>query len=1251
MTAEALSLSAQLARDTVGRWIRGTTVPTLATLRRAEGVLSAQLGYPVDLSAAARERRSSRRPIRQAPGMIPGSAHRGDVMAYLRTLIRWLNADPWPRDPRLAGPVLTPGAIERRLRVVSRSQDGRQRILGADELADQASRLVVLGGPGSGKTWLAMRLARQCAEKALTALAAGQPLDEVELPLFTTCSRVFSAPGDIRQAIISAALNHVADLGDPQATDALRRMFAARDKATLLVVDSLDEAPGSDERLRQADWLPWRIAITSRPSAWHGQLSIEHEHDSHRVGTLMPLSYPGDVQAFIRSWFKDQPERGEDLIGQIARSPGLQQSATVPLILAFYCILGGQARLPEFRRDVHALVLRRIVTGRWRGSGEPPPDPGKCMKTLRKWAWSNAECDSRSGIGTWADDIHTKPSPHRALDHVAVPIGLPDLDTRKVTRRFIHRSLREQLVAEYVAALPVQQAARNLLPHLWYDADWEYAAPAAIAMHPQHDHLLRELATLTSGTHQVADSLEALDRDQEWQRLLARIASESHEDDWSPQAAKIISRALIRLIDAADIAITDEVWRGGIPPRQFRTQLLTLMKRQPDPAVVSRLMRWVIQLAPTTTSRREAGKALLLLLAGARTPVVAKELVNGLEQLSSAPDDRRRNRNALITLISARNADWDLCEQLCAEQWFSSRAWHMFIFKAPTAGISQDRADKERDGEVAAPIVDAVARLALSADEKRQAREALTGMLAYQIAGQHVHRSMLDDDRTNPFMIPPLAAGVARLAPGGEDKRQARDALSGLLHRAADGNSAAALAQALTQLDPTPQEEHQIRQALLTQLRRTARSAIADMLLDVLSRLTPTEDDKRQIQDALHERLRNPRSRVNDWRDLARIRTRLQSADPIAELDLGEDYRRQAEEILVARLADAADAEQAARLASLVSTLGPTEHCRRQAEEILLARLADAADAADAEQAARLASLVSTLGLTEHCRRQARHTLLVLLDQCALRPEISTLPLRVVDQIVALNPTDHDKRRARETILALLARHAGPEPADDALCHWTACLAKALSQLGTVTATQDASQTIESLLSLLTTQPGRNPSPGRDLTEAIIELAATPAQRRNARETLTGLLTKLHSETTRYLPETAAYLADGLARLSATAEDQRESRETLLAVMARQTDSGTATNIASALLKLSPGTQEKHLARNKLLMLANNEPGADRSRRLIDTIAQLELTADDVGILQKWAAGHTAELLATVRRNTTVTDWIALRATLFAEHQ
>ena len=65
MMAEALSLGAQLARDTVGRWIRGTTVPTPSSLQAVEEVLGARLGFAIDLSAAVSERRSTQQRNRQ----------------------------------------------------------------------------------------------------------------------------------------------------------------------------------------------------------------------------------------------------------------------------------------------------------------------------------------------------------------------------------------------------------------------------------------------------------------------------------------------------------------------------------------------------------------------------------------------------------------------------------------------------------------------------------------------------------------------------------------------------------------------------------------------------------------------------------------------------------------------------------------------------------------------------------------------------------------------------------------------------------------------------------------------------------------------------------------------------------------------------------------------------------------------------------------------------------------------------------
>ena len=84
----------------------------------------------------------------------PGPAGRGEITVYLQALIDWLSSDPWPRDPQFGGSVLTPAAIERKLRITTQGRD-REQDLDADALAQQCERLVILGGPGAGKTWLA----------------------------------------------------------------------------------------------------------------------------------------------------------------------------------------------------------------------------------------------------------------------------------------------------------------------------------------------------------------------------------------------------------------------------------------------------------------------------------------------------------------------------------------------------------------------------------------------------------------------------------------------------------------------------------------------------------------------------------------------------------------------------------------------------------------------------------------------------------------------------------------------------------------------------------------------------------------------------------------------------------------------------------------------------------------------------------------------------------------------------------------
>jgi hypothetical protein len=813
-------------------------------------------------------------------GLPPGPADRCETAWYLKTLIDWLNSDPWPQHRQFGGPLLTPAAIERKLRVTagrwrpsgtvvsagpgsslvrgrrSAGSDGhagrhaRENNLDADELVQRCHGLVILGGSGSGKTWLARRTARRYAEEALRALATGATLDEIELPLYTTCSHLFNAPGDIRQAVVSSALDQLGDLGGSRLNVALRAFFTERNAPTVLVIDSLDEAHGSDERLRQADTLPWRIVLTSRPVAWNYQLVIDDEDDSHQVGELQPLRYPDDVEPFIRRWFDQRPEWGSVLAAQIARRPDLQRAATVPLILAFYCIVGADQPLPALRRDLYTLVLRRMLTGRWRGSNPSDPDHDVCLRTLRAWAWSGATSDPVSGVGTWTDDIPTdrfqlSKADSNALDHIATPLGPPDLDTGKTLRRFIHRSVREHLVAEYVAGLPLDQAAATLLPHLWYDSDWEYSAPAALAMHDQRDQLILCLINAAAGSDHVPENLSVIDAGWEFRRFLARVAAESSETNWSPDAVAIIGRTRVELARGGRISDLGGSMSWGSSNRETRQALLGLLAGQADAEVGLQLADTVARLDPVAEDKRQVREALLGLLAG-QTMQLADTVTRIYQSYRSAAPE------------TASWKDWrdKELEVLAAHQthaWVAARLADALARLDPAAeDIPQAReallallAD-QTSAEGAAQLADALARLDPTAEDKRQAREALLALLAGQpeallgmLASQELEVLLgLISSQTITDGATQLADAVGRLDPTAEDRRQTRQALlkllatsvddrRGLITNQTDAAVAIQLADAVAELDPTAEDRHRTRAALFGLLAHPASSEVA----------------------------------------------------------------------------------------------------------------------------------------------------------------------------------------------------------------------------------------------------------------------------------------------------------------------------------------------------------------------------------------------------------------------------------------
>ena len=1175
----------------------------------------------------------------------PGPAGRGEIAVYLRTLIDWLNTDPWPRDPRFGGPVLTPAVIERKLRITAKGRD-REQDLDADGLAQQCMRLVILGGPGAGKTWLAKRTARCCAEDALEFLAAGGTLDEVELPLYTTCSRLFGAGGGIREAVVSSALDQLADLGGSRISAALSVFFAERSAPTLLVIDSLDEAHGPSERLHQASTLPWRIVLTSRPSSWRNQLTINDTDESHRVGELQPLRYPGDVEPFIERWFAGQSQRGNDLAAQIARRPGLQQAATVPLVLAFYCIVGGTEPLPEFRRDLYTRVLNRMLTGRWRDDAEArQPDADTCLLMLRAWAWDGAASNHPvSGVGMWVDDIPTKqaqlsPAGQDAVDHVATPLGLPDVDTRKTLRRFIHRSIREHLVAEHVAELPVNKAVKALLPHLWYDPDWEYAAPAAIAMHPKGDKVLQALICRAARCNQIPGDVSVIDGEWELRGLLARAAAESSEANWSPEVAAMIGQARVELARSARTGdLGGAAW--GTSNSQAREALLGSLAGQVGRDVAKRLVAGVVQLAPTAEDKHQAREALLGLLARKTDGRVAAELVAGVVQLDPTAVDTRRARELLLRLL-ARKTDGETAAELAgglaqldptAEDTRRAREALLRLLPSQTEFVAdkllrrvvkldltvgdmrQARAAllEQLSKRSLLVWVDRFVQLAPTAEDKRQAREALLGLLA---------------DDTPSWKADRLVPGIVQLAPTAEDKRQAREALLRLLARKTDGHVAAGIVQ----LAPTAEDKRQAREALLRLLAGQTDVRAAAALAGGLAQLAPTAEDTRQAREALLRLLAGE----TDVRAAAAL------AGGLAELAPTAEDRRQSREALLGLLADETDGETAAALAGGLAQLAPTAEDTRQARELLLRLLAGQDGSWEAEY---LALGVAELDPTPEDRRRARELLL---------GQLTGYPWRLVPVVVQLAPTAEDKRQAREALLGLLARGTDGETAAE--------LAGGLAELDPTA--EDKRQAREALLRLLAGQDGSWEA--EYLALRVAELDPTAEDKRQAREALLRLLAGQNLRSWE-----AEYLALGVADLDPTPEDRRRAREALLGLLADETaadlDSPTdiplsggpadelvdeqndelVSKLVDVVVELAPTAEDKRQAREALLGLLARETDEWLTAELVSGVIQLDPTVHDLSTWRARAIPPTVELLAAVRRNSALDDWLKLLPSL-----
>lgn len=1041
----------------------------------------------------------------------------------------------------------------------------------------------MLGGPGSGKTWLARRTARRCAEAALNALVLGAVPEEVELPLYTTCARLAAAPhvDGIRRAVVASALGQLPDLGGSRVLQALQAFFEDRDAPTLLVTDSLDEAHGAGDRIRLADTLhpAWRIMLTSRSASWNHQLAIGADDPSRRVGILQPLRYPEDVEPFITGWFTGQPGWAAALSAQLRDRPALQQAATVPLILAFYCMISGGQPLPARRADVYAKVIRRMLTGRWRSSGDRDVDPDACLEVLRDWAWSAAVSDPISGVGAWVDEFPTPRLRHGhdngdALDGVAPPLGPPDVDTGMTQRRFAHRSLREHLVAEHVALrMTAGQAAAELLKHLWYEPDWEYAAPAGLTMHPQRAQVLKELISHVTDSDQYPASLESVDGCWEFRRFLARVAQESGEEDWPPEAAEMIERARVDLV-ASRRGDLRQVVTGGWPTSD-RLIIDMLLADAARSGAAFLLKESLARLDPDAPERARYRKALFQKLTSVTDPRSVRELAQAFAMLDPTARQRAHARDGLLTRLTEAAGTWEA--QLLAEPLV------LLAVTAPErAGTRQ--ALLARLANVAHPALARPLALALTAlhptrVEKAQARQLLLAHLA---------------SKNGRVRLRGLAEEFAKLDPPPRQKAQVRNMLLMRLSALADPEKVRELAQAFAGLGGSAQDKAWSGEVLLTQNANGTGPWLARGLVDALAVLDPTTQNKTRASQSLLTMLA---SSAGAW--LAKTLT-----DALTALDSAASAKARARATLLTLLAAETNPTAAWNLAGALTALNPAVPDKAQAREILLALLVRQTTPMMTQE---LAQALPGMDLTGPEKTQVRSALLAVL------------PIRA-DAAMARELAE---ARAWQTLALLFATEYGNQPG----MAWD--LVHTLAGL-----TPPAPSQLQGEALLSTLADGLEYTIKRDLVNTLTALDPSARDKAKARSALLPMLDDKAD------PAMARETVRALIQLTPTTREQARVRRRLLVLLASRADAKHAAELGQQLARFGPNTGERARARAALLGLLASQADPANTRELGQALATLTPVIGDLADSREWPLPPPAVLLAAIRRTTALSDWL-----------
>lgn len=284
-----------------------------------------------------------------------------------------------------------------------------------DDLLREQRNVVIVGGPGQGKTTSTLRLAVRLAEEWTTGLAEAEPATPGVLALRVAATSLAKAKGPWNQTIVEAAaaeLGQTVDHALP--TDLLD--LAEPGMEWLVMVDGLDEITDPRlrrqvigqlaERAREASRL--RFLVTTRELSGGGLDALE------RAGMARYTLDPFDseqVAAFARAWFEAEPEGERLAAGFLAglEAAGPSDLLRVPLLATIAAILYQQH--PDRPLPGNIYMLYEQYLGYLTEARAEP--------TARQWQDVRARVAAAlDGDTTAADSLESRRS--ELVDHLAL---------------------------------------------------------------------------------------------------------------------------------------------------------------------------------------------------------------------------------------------------------------------------------------------------------------------------------------------------------------------------------------------------------------------------------------------------------------------------------------------------------------------------------------------------------------------------------------------------------------------------------------------------------------------------------------------------------------------------------------------------------------------------------------------------------------------------------------------------------------